>query len=258
MLITIYTISDCPFCKKEKEYFDSLNLPFVEKNLEHSREYLEEMMVLSNKFAGVPFTIINKDDGATVKIKGFTKEEFDQVLGLIPAVPAGNSTPLPPTPPEPSAPTVPTADEPIEEPILPQDVPTSPPPPVGEPAPEPVLQTPPSATPPPASLQAALNLSNPIPPADVPAPTPPAPNPPVSEPASEPTPSTPPTESDPNPSDGPANPPKDDAALKTVLSSLEKLTKEVQNADISSPAVAASVAATTNQNSDLPAIPDFK
>jgi glutaredoxin len=82
MKITIYTINDCVFCNQEKEYLKSHNLPFEEKNLEVNREFLTEMLTLSNNFAGTPVTKIEKDDQSVIVLKGFTKEEFDDVLGF--------------------------------------------------------------------------------------------------------------------------------------------------------------------------------
>src|SRR3989338_7084478 len=38
------------------------------------------MLQISGNFAGVPFTMIVKDDGTELKIKGFTESEFDQAL----------------------------------------------------------------------------------------------------------------------------------------------------------------------------------
>lgn len=82
MKITIYTITDCQFSKQEKEYFQSHNLPFEEKNLETNREFLTEMLAVSNNFAGTPVTKMEKDDGQIVILKGFTKEDFDKALGF--------------------------------------------------------------------------------------------------------------------------------------------------------------------------------
>jgi glutaredoxin len=82
MKITIYTTTDCQFSKQEKEYFQAHNLPYEEKNLETNKEFLTEMLVISNNFAGTPVTKIEKDDGQISILKGFTKEEFDKVLGL--------------------------------------------------------------------------------------------------------------------------------------------------------------------------------
>lgn len=85
MTITIYTINDCAFSQEEKEYLKKHNLPFTEKNLETNRDFLTEMLAVSNNFAGTPVTKIDKDNGETVILKGFTPEEFDAVLELTPS-----------------------------------------------------------------------------------------------------------------------------------------------------------------------------
>ena len=82
MKITIFTISDCYFSKQEKEYLQSHNLPFEERNLEENREFLTEMLTISNNFAGTPVTKIEKDDGQIVVLKGFTKDEFDKTFNI--------------------------------------------------------------------------------------------------------------------------------------------------------------------------------
>ncbi|MCA9372329.1 hypothetical protein KC726_05555 [Candidatus Woesebacteria bacterium] len=82
MNITIYTVTDCEFSKQEKAYLQAKGLDFEEKNLETNREYLNEMLNISNNFAGTPVTQIVKDDGKTTVLKGFTKEEFDKELGF--------------------------------------------------------------------------------------------------------------------------------------------------------------------------------
>lgn len=84
MKITVYTITDCEFSKQEKEYLTSHQISFEEKNLETNKEFLTEMLVVSNNFAGTPVTKIEKDDGKIEILKGFTKEEFDKTLGYTP------------------------------------------------------------------------------------------------------------------------------------------------------------------------------
>ena len=103
MKITIYTIKDCAFSKQEKEYLNLNKLQFEEKDLEVNKDFLTEMLTVSNNFAGTPVTKIEKDDGSIVVLKGFTKEEFDTTFGLAPA-PANSQTPpaaAPATNPEP-------------------------------------------------------------------------------------------------------------------------------------------------------------
>lgn len=218
MVITIYTINDCPFCKKEKDYLTSHNLPFIEKNLESNREYLEEMMAVSDKFAGVPFTDINKDDGTRVKLKGFTKEEFDAALGFVGEEPlyrpvptrietsTGQAFDLPPlTPKKPESRVVSDATTPAPEPSSSdQPVPVPTPPPIPTPSPSP-------------------------------------------EPAKEPP------KSEPVPSEVPSKPVSDEA-LNKVLSSLESLS--IKSPASQNPAVASTVAASAS--APLPQIPDFK
>ncbi len=82
MKITIYTITDCQFSKAEKNYLKANNLPYEEKNLETNKEFLTEMLAVSNNFAGTPVTRVEKDDGTIRVFKGFTKEEFDEFFGF--------------------------------------------------------------------------------------------------------------------------------------------------------------------------------
>jgi glutaredoxin len=142
MKITIYTITDCQFSKQEKEYLQSHNLQFEEKNLETNREFLTEMLAISNNFAGTPVTKLVKDDGSNIVLKGFTKDEFDKELGFasVAAAPAPTvgapaadmSAPAPPpeppptVTPEPAQPVTPPAPvEPAHE--EPPAMPTTPP-----------------------------------------------------------------------------------------------------------------------------------
>lgn len=81
MKVTVYTIPNCPFCKQEKDYLTSKGVKFEEKDVQSNKEHLTEMLNVSNKFAGVPFTVIEKDGGEKVMLKGFTQSEFDAALG---------------------------------------------------------------------------------------------------------------------------------------------------------------------------------
>ena len=118
MKITVYTINDCPFSKQEKDYLSANKLVFEEKNLETNKEFLTEMLTVSNNFAGTPVTKVEKDDGQIAVLKGFTKEEFDKTFGFE-AVP-----------------------KPVEETNAKMDVPTAP---ISTP---PSIPTPPSVQPP--------------------------------------------------------------------------------------------------------------
>lgn len=129
MKIIIYTTSECEFSKKEKEYLTSHSFPFEEKNLETNREFLTEMLAVSNNFAGTPVTKIEKDDGQIVVLKGFTLEEFDKALETakppVQADQAPVSQPNEPMVPNP-APPAPVPQPPVAEPT-PTPPPTTPP-----------------------------------------------------------------------------------------------------------------------------------
>ena len=95
MKVTIYTTTDCQFSKQEKEYLNTNKLVFEEKNLETNKDFVTEMLAISNNFAGTPVTKIEKDDGTIAILKGFTKEEFDTTFGFV--SPADLSSKVPTT-----------------------------------------------------------------------------------------------------------------------------------------------------------------
>ena len=143
MKITVYTVSDCQFSKQEKEYLQSHNLSYEEKNLEQNREWLTEMLAVSNNFAGTPVTKIEKDDGQIIVLKGFTKEEFDQVLGFKEEESVAQASTDVTQPPQSTSPQPPTQTQPINQ----QE--TSPPPyPSSSPSNQPTAETSPTQSPP--------------------------------------------------------------------------------------------------------------
>jgi len=97
MKITVYTITDCQYSKQEKDYLAVNKLQYEEKNLEINKEFLTEMLAISNNFAGTPVTRVEKDDGSIVVLKGFTKGEFDTTFGFaaVQTTTASEPTPAP-------------------------------------------------------------------------------------------------------------------------------------------------------------------
>lgn len=190
MKVTLYTTSACPFCQQEKTYLQSKGLSFEEKNVELNKAYLDEMLQVGNNFAGVPITKIEKDDGQTVVLKGFTQSEFDAALAAPqPAVQAqSDDTAQPPAPtPEPTAPSVP----PPSEPVVPTPAPIQPEPvqpPVAEPPQTPTQQPPAPSDPLNSILKDLQNRMS----ADQNQPTQPSPTPQEpTQPVESPTPQTP-------------------------------------------------------------------
>jgi len=82
MKVVVYTVSYCKFSQEEKEYLKQRGIDFEEKNLETNPVFLEEMLKVSNNFAGTPVTVVVRDDGSQTVIKGFNKEELDQALAF--------------------------------------------------------------------------------------------------------------------------------------------------------------------------------
>lgn len=80
--VVIYTTTNCPFCKMLKGYLEEKGIAFEERNVETSTNYQEEMLAESEGFRGTPFTVITRDDGTKVKVKGFDKGLVDQTLGI--------------------------------------------------------------------------------------------------------------------------------------------------------------------------------
>lgn len=128
MKITVYTITECQFSKQEKEYLQSHGVQFEEKNVSSNREFLTEMLAVGSNFAGTPVTKIDTDDGKTVVLKGFTKEEFDKTLGFEtqPAAPTAAQPVAAAAPQAPAVtdtqPTGPTVATPADMPPTPEPV----------------------------------------------------------------------------------------------------------------------------------------
>ena len=202
MKITVYTISTCPFSKQEKDYLTTNKLSFEEKNVEEHREYLAEMLQVADKFAGVPVTVIEKDDGAKLTLKGFTKEEFDKEFGFIqikpePAMAMANAGIK--VPPQASSPA------PAQPKVAPSAPPQAPPPPVAPVASDATPATSdvaPPPTVPPAESPPAVTAATPSPNEELKSVLDnlqqKAENPAVGQPSSPPPTSDPPSSPDPN------------------------------------------------------------
>ena len=241
MKITIYTITDCQFSKQEKDYLTSHNLPFDEKNLEVDKAYLTEMLAISNNFAGTPVTKIEKDNGQSVVLKGFTKAEFDKELGFGEASTPQQTAPAaaPQGAPDAKAPVTGGMPAPLDMPAAPAPAPVAPAPvpePVSMPAPAPMeMPAAPMAQAPAAPAAPANFPSMPEAPAAMPqqpvsVPQSPAPQAPVAQPPAAPA---------PKPVDF-----QNDPSIDALLKDLQQKSAQAQSAPAAAPA------------SNFPAIPD--
>ncbi len=81
MKITLYTTTTCPYCKMEKAYLDSKGIKYENIFVDQDPKAAEQMIQISGQM-GVPFTVIEKDDGSRVTFLGFEKAKLDQELGI--------------------------------------------------------------------------------------------------------------------------------------------------------------------------------
>ena len=79
--ITIYSTQTCGFCKMLKSYLSSKKISYEEKLADLDQNLARELYEKSGQL-GVPFTIIEKEDGTEEKILGFDRPKIDQALGL--------------------------------------------------------------------------------------------------------------------------------------------------------------------------------
>lgn len=79
--ITIYSTATCGFCKMQKSYLQSKNIAYEEKHADMDQKLAQELYEKSGQL-GVPFTIIEKEDGTKVNILGFDKAKLDLALGI--------------------------------------------------------------------------------------------------------------------------------------------------------------------------------
>lgn len=65
----------------QKEYLASKNIPYEEILVDEKPQEAQKMIEISGQM-GVPFTVIEKDDGQSVNILGFDKTRIDEALGI--------------------------------------------------------------------------------------------------------------------------------------------------------------------------------
>ena len=80
--ITIYTTPTCPFCKRLKEFLDSKNIEYENKDVMADEKNLEEMQKYADGAMTVPVIVFNKDkEDQEVQI-GFDLEKISAALGI--------------------------------------------------------------------------------------------------------------------------------------------------------------------------------
>ena len=74
--IVLYSVSWCPHCREAKEYFNSHNIPYINKDVEADETYQKE---LSEKYKSqaVPVIVIGDDKQV---LRGFSREKFEKAI----------------------------------------------------------------------------------------------------------------------------------------------------------------------------------
>ncbi|MBO8166705.1 MAG: NrdH-redoxin [Thermotogae bacterium] len=74
--ITVYSTPSCPWCRKVKQYFKSLGIPFKDVDVSKNPKKAEEMYRKSGQM-GVPVVVMGNQ-----VIVGFDKAKIDRILGI--------------------------------------------------------------------------------------------------------------------------------------------------------------------------------
>lgn len=77
--ITIYSTATCGFCKMLKGYLTDKNIAFNVKAADEDQAIAKELFEKSGQI-GVPFTIVEKEDGTEEGILGFDRAKIDAAI----------------------------------------------------------------------------------------------------------------------------------------------------------------------------------
>lgn len=81
--VTMYTTRTCPFCMMQKDYFADKKVQYREILVDENPDEVAKMVAISGQM-GVPFTVIDRDDGQRMTILGFDQPRIDKALGISP------------------------------------------------------------------------------------------------------------------------------------------------------------------------------
>jgi glutaredoxin 3 len=81
MKVTVFTTTTCPYCQMLKRYLKEHDIEYMERLVDEDEEAREVMVKESGGFLGVPFTVVEKDDGKET-IVGFDKGKVNSVFEL--------------------------------------------------------------------------------------------------------------------------------------------------------------------------------
>ena len=79
MKITIYSTKTCGHCHALKAWLQDKQIDFTDYSVDINPIAAQNMVRISGQM-GVPFTVIEKDNGSTVNILGFDRPKFEAAL----------------------------------------------------------------------------------------------------------------------------------------------------------------------------------
>ena len=71
--VIVYTSNTCPYCTMAKDYLETKNVEFEERNVQEDSKAREELM--AKGYTGVPVLVIGDEE-----IVGFDKGRLDQIF----------------------------------------------------------------------------------------------------------------------------------------------------------------------------------
>jgi len=81
MKITIYSTKTCGYCYALKSWLKDKQIEFTDYSVDINPIAAQNMVRMSGQM-GVPFSVIEKDDGSTVQILGFDRQKFSTTLSI--------------------------------------------------------------------------------------------------------------------------------------------------------------------------------
>ena len=80
MKVTVYSTKTCGYCNMLKGWLQDKKIDYTDYSVDINPIAAQNRINISGQM-GVPFSVIEKDDGSTVQILGFDRQQFESVLG---------------------------------------------------------------------------------------------------------------------------------------------------------------------------------
>lgn len=80
--VKVYSTTTCEYCKSLRYFLNKKHINYEEAIVDLDHDALREMIEESEGFTSVPFTVIEKEGCAKIKIKGFDVSQFKAALSI--------------------------------------------------------------------------------------------------------------------------------------------------------------------------------